>query len=176
MSRGRRFLSTIPGVVTGVAGLLTGVVGLITVLIQLGVIGGDDGDGTTASTTTTAVALPGGGGGAGATTTTELARFSVEPPTLEFKLTDPREKTVRVRNLSETAPLTLSTPRITGEDQTQFSVVPGTCNALRPGESCTLRVTFAPSAGTLRSYRAILQVAGPGGRVEEVRLTGTTLV
>ena len=39
----KSFWSSIPGLVTGLAGLLTGVVGLVTVLIQLDVIGGDDG-------------------------------------------------------------------------------------------------------------------------------------
>ena len=44
----RSFFSTVPGLVTGLAGVLTAVVGLITVLIQLGVIGGDDSDGSPA--------------------------------------------------------------------------------------------------------------------------------
>ena len=176
MSRSKRFFSTIPGLVTGLAGLLTGVVGLVTVLIQLGVLGGDDGRGTTTTTTATAPAVaPPAGGGGGATTTTEVPAFTVEPTTLDFKVGDPREKTVRVRNVSNSASLTLSQPRIIGDDASQFSVSAGACGGLRPGESCMVRVTFAPT-GSVRTYRATLQLTGPGARVEEVRLMGSTLL
>jgi hypothetical protein len=170
----RSFWSTIPGFVTGLAGLLTAIVGLVTVLIQLDVIGGDDGNqsvGTAGTTVVPGAQSPGGG----ATATTEAPRFTVSPATLDFKPADPREKTVTVKNTSDTATLTLSRPEITGQDQAQFSVSAGTCSApLKAGLSCEMKVTFTP-AGPLRSYNARLQLSG-GARSEEVRLTGTTLL
>jgi len=172
----RSFWSSIPGVVTGVAGLLTGIVGLVTVLIQLDVMGGDNSsDGTGATATTVAGAGTTAVGGAGATPTTEVPRFTVSPTTLDFKAADPREKEVTVKNESSAALLTLSLPRISGKDAGRFTASSGACSALRAGESCKLRVTFAP-AGPLASYEAKLEVTATGARVEEVRLTGSTLL
>ena len=170
----RNFWSTIPGFVTGLAGLLTAVVGLVTVLIQLDVIGGDDADEPVGTTgTTVAGQVPGGGG----TPTTERPTFTVSPATLDFKPADPREKTVTVKNTSESATITLSQPQVTGQDRAQFSAASGTCSgSLRPNLSCELRVTFSPS-GPLRTYNALLQVTAPGAaRGEEVRLTATTIL
>ena len=168
----RSFFSTIPGLVTGLAGLLTGIVGLVTVLIQLGVLGGDgDGNGTSATATTVA-----GGttvAGAGATPTAEPPRFSVSPSSLDFKLTDPRDKKVTVRNESSATTLTVS-PQVAGTDRAQFSA--SGCSApVRPGLSCEVTVTFAPG-GPLRTYQASLQISAPGARAEEVRLTASTLL
>ena len=171
----RSFWSTIPGFVTGLAGLLTGIVGLVTVLIQLDIIGGDDGGqpvGTTGTTVAGGAQAPGGG-----TPTTERPSFTVSPSTLDFKPADPREKTVTVKNTSESATITLSQPQVTGQDRAQFSASSGTCTgSLRPNLSCELRVTFSPS-GPLRTYNALLQVTAPGAaRGEEVRLTATTIL
>lgn len=164
----KSFWSTIPGLVTGLAGLLTGIVGIVTVLIQLGVLGGGDSGGPV-GTTGTSVA---GGGMA----TTETPRFSVSPSTLDFKPADPREKTVTVKNTSDTATVTLTQPQVTGQDRGQFSASAGTCSGpLRPGLSCEVKVTFAP-AGALRTYTAVLQLTSAGGRGEEVRLTASTLL
>ncbi len=173
----RSFWATIPGFVTGLAGLLTAIVGLVTVLIQLDVIGGEDSDDAGVETTTTTVAGGGSGaGGGGATATTDAPRFTVSPTTLDFKPADPREKKVTVRNTSESASLTVAPPRVSGQDQGQFSATSGTCGApLRAGLSCELVVTFAP-AGPLRTYSAVLQVTAAGARGEEVRLTASTLL
>lgn len=169
----RSFWATIPGFVTGLAGLLTAIVGLVTVLIQLDVIGGDDSNDTVATTATTAV---GGGGSSGGTPTTETPRFTVSPATLDFKPSDPREKTVTVKNASDTTTLTLSQPQMSGQDRGQFSATAGTCSGpLRPGLSCEVRVTFAP-AGPLRTYSAVLQLTAPGARGEEVRVTASTIL
>ena len=171
----RSFWATIPGFVTGLAGLLTAIVGLVTVLIQLDVIGGDDSD-QSEGTTATTVAGGAQGSGGGATPTSEAPRFTVSPTTLDFKPADPREKKVTVRNTSETASLTVAPPRVSGQDQGQFSATSGTCGApLRAGLSCELVVTFAP-AGPLRTYSAVLQVTAAGARGEEVRLTASTLL
>ena len=171
----RSFWATVPGFVTGLAGLLTAIVGLVTVLIQLDVIGGDDSDesvGTSATTVAGGAQRPGGG----APSTTEAPRFTVTPTTLDFKPTDPREKKVTVKNTSESASLTVATPRVSGQDSAQFSSTSGTCSApLRAGLSCELVVTFAPT-GALRTYSAVLQVTAAGARGEEVRLTASTLL
>ncbi len=180
MSEGKRsFFATIPGLVTGLAGLLTGVVGLVTVLIQLGVLGGDDASDSTNGTTTTVVGgtAPATGGGGGATATTEVARFSVSPSPLDFPSAGPRTKPVRVTNESSSTALTILTPQITGTDRAQFSASSGTCNApVRAGSSCELQVTFSPS-GPLRSYQAALEVSAQGvARVQEVRITASSVL
>ena len=171
----RSFFATIPGLVTGLAGLLTGVVGLVTVLIQLGVIGDDDGSEGTNGATTTVVggAAPGAGG---ATNTTEVPRFTVTPATLDFPSAGARTKPVKVSNESNATALTVLPAQVTGTDRAQFSVSSGTCNApVRAGSSCELQVTFSPS-GPLRNYQAALEVSAQGARAQEVRITGSSLL
>ncbi|MGH9265685.1 MAG: hypothetical protein ACRD1D_13440 [Acidimicrobiales bacterium] len=176
----RSFFSTIPGLITGLAGLLTGIVGLVTVLIQLGVLGGDGDSASSSSTTVTSAPAPGGqgavGGGSGGTTA-EVPTFRVSPTTLDFQATDPRKKTVTIRNESTTTPITVTQPRVSGEDASNFSASFATCSgALAPNLSCTIEVTFAPS-GPLRRYNATLQVQATGApRGEEVRLTGSSVL
>jgi hypothetical protein len=178
----RSFFSTIPGLITGLAGLLTGIVGLVTVLIQLGVLGGDDDssvNATGASSTTVAGGGTSGGGtsgGGGATTTTELATFTASPTTLDFGPAD-KEKTVTIKNTSSTAPITVSQPRLTGDDASNFSVALDSCNRpLAADLSCTVKVTFAPT-GNLRRYSATLQIEARGApRGAEVKLTGSSLL
>ncbi|HEX2119184.1 MAG TPA: hypothetical protein VHF91_08370 [Acidimicrobiales bacterium] len=178
----RSFFSTIPGLITGLAGLLTGIVGLVTVLIQLGVLGGDDSSSSSPGTTVTSAPAPGGqgavgGGGSGGTTATDAPTFTVSPTTLDFQATDPRTKRVTVENTSSTASIRVTQPRVTGEDASNFSVSLGQCSgALAPNLSCTIEVTFAPS-GPLRRYTATLQVQATGApRGDEVRLTGSSLL
>jgi hypothetical protein len=155
MSENRKsFWSSIPGLVTGLAGLLTGVVGLVTVLIQLDVIGGDNGGTPNAAVTTTVA--PGGTagttGGAGATTIS--GRLAVEPTSLKLATTE-REKTLTVRNLSNGS-LTVLKPEYTGTDRSAFSTDAGCTNVVLPaGRSCTLKVTLSPT-GPLKTYKANL--------------------
>lgn len=161
MSDGRRsFWSSVPGLVTGVAGLLTGIVGLGTLAAQQGIIG-KDADSTTTSVTSAA---------------TEAGTFSVDPPRLEFRATDPREKVVTVRNTSGAAALTMSQPDVTG-DTDRFSATFGTCSnaPLAPNLSCTVKVTFRPGNG-LEQYRATLQIRAAGApRGAEVALSSGLL-
>lgn len=174
----RSFFSTIPGLITGLAGLLTGLVGLITVLIQLGVLGGDGSSSTSTGTTVTSAPGPGGQGAVGGgSPSAEVPTFSVTPTTLDFKPADPREKTVTVKNTSDSATIRIEQPQVTGQDQGEFSASSGTCSgSLRPNLTCELRVTFSPS-GPLRTYRALLQVTVSGApQGEEVRLTASTIL
>jgi len=171
----RSFFATIPGLVTGVAGLLTGIVGLVTVLMQLNVIGGDGSNGSTAGNSgpTTSAAVGGGAGGAA----TEGGTFTVSPSTLNFAPADPKEKVVKVTNTSDSARLTVQTPRVTGKDADRFTASSGDCSGqLAPNLSCNVRVTFAPS-GALRSYEATVQIQATGAtRGAEVKVTGSTLL
>jgi hypothetical protein len=172
----RSFWASVPGVVTGIAGLLTGVVGLVTVLIQLNVIGGDKAGGNKvpdapgASVTTLAPS--------GTTPTTEVGSFTVAPKPLTFGPTD-KVKTVTVKNTSDTASITLQPPKVTGDNAGQFSAAFDSCSGapLRPGLSCTLKVTFTP-AGALGNYKATLQVQPAAGavRADEVPLTASSLL
>jgi hypothetical protein len=186
MSQNRRsFWSSVPGLVTGLAGLLTGIVGLVTVLIQLGVVGGkDSGDKTTAATGTTVTTLPGAttsstfSGGAGLTTTANVPTFTVTPVSLDFQPADAKEKSVSIKNTSTSAALTVPLPTVNGADKDRFTPAFGTCTGapLRPGDSCTVKVTFAPN-GPLRKYNASLRVAPVGANVaQEVALTATTVL
>ena len=150
----KSFWSSIPGLVTGLAGLLTGIVGLVTVLIQLDVIGGDD-SGTPNAAVTTTIA-PGGTagttGGGGATTIS--GRLAAEPTSLKLGTTE-REKTLTVRNLTNTS-LTVLKPEYTGTDRSAFSTDAGCTNVVLPaGRSCTLKVTLSPT-GPLKTYKANL--------------------
>ena len=174
MSEGKRsFFATIPGLVTGLAGLLTGIVGLVTVLIQLGVLGGDNAsDSTSGGSTTTTVAQAGGGG----PSTTEVPRFVVNPTVLDFPSGGPRTKTVTVKNDSNSVLLNVQSPQITGADRAQFSVSPGNCTSpVGSGRTCELSVTFSPS-GPLRNYQASLEVGALGARTQEVRLTASSVL
>jgi len=171
MSEKKSFWSSVPGLVTGLAGLLTGIVGLVTVLIQLHVIGGDSSKSKSTSTdagVTTTVVVP---------TTTEMGSIAATPRALTFGPTDPKVKTVTVRNTGRSAPITVTQPTITGTDRSQFSVRLDDCSTpVQPNLSCTMEVTFVP-AGALRSYNATLQIQPAGGvRGEEVSLSGSTLL
>lgn len=174
----RSFFSTIPGVITGLAGVLTAIVGLITVLIQLGVIGGDDSNGSGSGTNgSTTVAPAGGGASGGGTTTTEAGTFTVNVTTLNFGPADPKEKPLTVRNTSSTARLSVQTPRVTGKDAARFTATVGDCtSALAPNLTCNIRVTFTP-AGPLGNYEANLQIQASGAPAgAEVKLTASTLL
>ena len=173
MSEGKRsFFATIPGLVTGLAGLLTGIVGLVTVLIQLGVVGGDSAsDGTSGATSTTVAQAAGSG-----PSTTEVPRFVVNPTVLDFGSGGPRTKAVTVKNESNSVPLNVQSPQITGTDRAQFNVSSGSCTSpVGPGRSCELSVTFSPS-GPLRNYQAALEVGALGTRAQEVRITASSLL
>mgnify|MGYP000371384829 CR=1 FL=1 len=152
----KSFWSSIPGLVTGMAGLLTGIVGLVTVLIQLDVIGGDNGGTPNAAVSTTVA--PGGTagttGGAGGSATTISGRLAAEPTSLKLATTE-REKTLTVRNLTNTS-LTVLKPEYTGTDRSAFSTDAGCTNVvLAAGRSCTLKVTLSPT-GPLKTYKANL--------------------
>jgi hypothetical protein len=174
----RSFWASVPGLVTGIAGLLTGVVGLVTVLIQLNVIGGDKVGGNKASDTPAVSATTVAPSGT-TPKAAEVGSFTVSPKPLTFGPTDPKVKTVTVKNTSDTAWLTLQSPRITGDNAAQFSAAFDTCSGapLQPGLSCTLKVTFTP-AGPLGNYKATLQIPAPAGavRADEVPLTASTLL
>jgi hypothetical protein len=98
---------------------------------------------------------------------------------LTFAPTDPKVKTVTVKNTSDTAAISLQPPKVTGDNAAQFSATFDTCSAapLRPGLSCTLKVTFTPG-GLLGSYKAMLQIQPAAGAVrgDEVPLTASTLL
>ena len=168
----KSFWASIPGLVTGLAGLLTGVVGLVTVLIQLDVIGGDD-SAPTPTTVAPAVGAPPVGGGA--TTTTISGQLVVEPTPIKLQATE-REKAVTVRNRT-TATVTLQKPEYTGPDRTAFSTDAGCTNVpLRPGASCTVKVTLAPT-GPLRTYKASLVLeARELTQVTEVPIEATAIL
>ena len=171
----KSFWSSIPGLVTGLAGLLTGIVGLVTVLIQLDVIGGDNGGTPNAAVTTTVV--PGGtaatsGGGSAATISGGL---SAEPTTLKLA-TGEREKTLRVVN-NASAAVTVLKPEYKGRDSSAFSVDSGCTNVnLRAGASCTVKIQLSPS-GPLKTYEARLVIeAKEISQVTEVPVTASTLL
>ena len=171
----KSFWSSIPGAVTGLAGLLTGIVGLVTVLIQLDIIGGDDGEATNAAVTTTVAPGATAGTAAGAGATTISGRLTAEPTSLKLTTTE-REKTVTVRNLTNTS-LTVLKPEYTGTDRAAFGTDAGCTNVVLPaGRSCTLKVTLSPS-GPLKTYKATLVLeAKEIQQATEVTVEATTLL
>lgn len=176
----KSFWSGVPGLVTGLAGLLTGIVGLVTVLIQLNVIGGDDGGAPKAAVTTTVAPGPGvtattSGAGGGGVTTTISGRLGAEPTSLKLA-TGERAKTLTVRN-NATAPVTVLKPEYKGRDSTAFSVDSGCTNvSLRVGASCTVTVQLAHSE-PLKTYEASLVLeAKETSQVTEVPVTASTIL
>ena len=72
-----------------------------------------------------------------------------------LKVTTEREKTLTVRNLTNTS-LTVLKPEYTGTDRSAFSTDAGCTNVvLAAGRSCTLKVTLSPT-GPLKTYKANL--------------------
>ena len=172
----RSFWSSIPGFVTGLAGLLTAVVGLVTVLIQLDVIGGDDGDEAPTATTVAGGTQGAAGGGGAATSTTELGRLTVNPTLLKLQLNE-RDKNITVRNATATAVVTVLAPEFDGADKAVFRADAGCTNVrLEPNRTCTMKVLFTPS-GTLKTYSAILVVKGDRGTPPvQVPIDATTII
>ena len=171
-TRSKSFWSTIPGLITGLAGILTAVVGLGTLLIQIGVIGGDDDDATTTNTKPGAPAPTRPGSSQaddGSDTATGPPKFTVAPD--ELKLTaGEKTENVTVSNTGTTA-FTLST-ELTGTGEDQFTVSKGTCGSQVPkGGSCVLTVSFK---GALAA-KADLVVTAPGASSQEVKLEGSLL-
>ena len=177
MSENRRsFWASVPGLVTGLAGLLTGIVGLVTVLIQLNVIGGDDGGTPKAAVATTVAPGPTAAtSGAGGATTTISGRLVAEPTSLKLA-TGERAKTLTVRN-NATAPVTVLKPEYKGRDSTAFAFDSGCTNvSLRVGASCTVTVQLSRSE-PLKTYEATLVLeAKETSQVTEVPVTASTIL
>jgi hypothetical protein len=169
----KSFWSSIPGLVTGLAGLLTGIVGLVTVLIQLDVIGGDDG-GTPNGAVSTTVAGQAPAAGAGGATTVS-GRLAAEPTTLKLAAGE-RSKTLTVRN-NATIPVTVLKPEYKGRDSSVFNVDSGCTNvSLRVGASCTVTVQLSRSE-PLKTYEASLVLeAKEISQVTEVPVTASTVL
>jgi hypothetical protein len=176
MANERPFLSTLPGILTGIAGCLTGIVGLLGLALSQGWIGGGDGNGATGSNATTTTA-------AGGTTQTTSAgtgttrpasgtpRFRVDPTTIDFGTTTGTDRPLTVRNEGST-PLTVQSPRLSGTNPDQFEVSTGTCTIeVRAGDSCQLQVRFTPNRGGPQS--AIVEVRVAGADEAQVRVTGS---
>lgn len=182
MSKGKAFFSTLPGVVSGIAGALTAVVGLLTVSVQLGWIGGDDGDngGSSSTTTTTATsggggARPGGGGAGGGSATPSAGLLTVTPTRLTFPALGAKEATVTVRN-DGSGPVTLRPPTFDGPDRGQFSASSSCPATLEVGRSCAVRVTFSPTRGGRYEATLVVAPAAGGARAVEVPIEGNHLL
>jgi len=108
--------------------------------------------------------------------------IQVSPPSIAFPSigvgSTTSAQTVQVMNTGD-ADLHVSSVTLTGANNADFAVTPGTCGVftvvLGQGSSCLLNVTFTPSAGGNRS--ATLQIASddPAG-LRSVGLSGTGLV
>lgn len=167
----RRFWSSIPGLVTGLAGVVTAIVGLVTVLINLDVIGGDSGNGTDDPTVSTSTAPPSGAttvpraGTAGAAPT-----FEVTPTAVNLTLLN-TDDDVTVRNRGS-APLRVTT-ELTGGAPQQFEVDDQDCTSATVASQCVIKVTYRATAAG--DHVARLQVEVEGAPTREVQLTGKAL-
>lgn len=178
MSKGKAFFSTLPGVVSGIAAALTAVVGLLTVSVQLGWIGGDDGDngGSTTTTVTSGAAGVGpGGGGAGGGSASPAGLLTVTPTRLTFAALGSKEATVTVRN-DGSGPVTLRPPTFAGPDRGQFSASSSCPATLEVSGSCTVRVTFSPGRGGRYEATMVVAPAAGGVRAVEVPIEGNHLL
>ncbi len=175
-TRSKSFWSTIPGLITGLAGVLTALVGLGTLLIQVGVIGGDDGDGTTtARSRATATTRAGGASddsddSDGSSAATGPPKFTVAPDKMKLTTSEKRD-TVIVSNTG-TVPLKLVT-EITGSGKDQFTLTKGTCGTDVPRSgSCTMTVEFE---GGLAAKAELVVKASGGSSAQQVQLEGSLL-
>jgi hypothetical protein len=173
----KSFWSTIPGLITGLAGILTGIVGLATLLIQIGVIGGDNGDSPT-TTRPGATAAPGAGGGqsdgsddSGSETTAGRPSFTVAPTSLKLSGSD-KTGEVTVSNTGGGA-FTVATD-VTGSGEDQFTVRRGSCGAEVPRRgSCTMTVEFKGGLGA--TAELVVTVRGASPSEQRVDLEGSLI-
>ncbi len=177
----KSFWSSIPGFITGLAGVLTGVVGLITVLIQLDVIGGDSNDSTnptdpdqpaaTATDTTRRSTRSGAAqpGQAGQST----PQFTVTPTALNFGSLLNEAKDVTVSNTGS-SPLTVDDVSLGGPAASQFAINAQECTTddVPASGSCTIRVTYEPSARGTHSAILRIEVVGASSP-QQVSLSGS---
>jgi hypothetical protein len=87
-------------------------------------------------------------------------------------------KTLTIKNIQKTVPLTINSITISGTDAADFAWVGGTCaispNILGAGKSCTITITFTPSAQGSRT--ASLSVTdNASSNPPAIALTGTGL-
>ncbi|MGH9277055.1 MAG: hypothetical protein ACRD12_02950 [Acidimicrobiales bacterium] len=182
----KSFFSTTAGAITGAAGVLTAVVGILGAATQLGWIGSKDDAKETPTTTagpattvnpglgalTTLPALPGGTTGTGPAATSP-SQISVTPTSVKFGTLDAPDTVVRAKNDGRTsASLSLS---VSGVNASSFKATPvdASCSNLLPGQSCDIKVTFAPAAAG--EYQAKLEIRA-AGTVREVPLQGSKLL
>ena len=174
-TRSKSFWSTIPGLITGLAGILTAVVGLGTLLIQVGVIGGDDGDSDTsrpgAATTRPGDSGSDSSGGSDGSDGSGSARpeFTVAPDDLKLTAGD-KTGDVTVSNVGDTAFTIVA--ELTGPGADQFTLRRGTCGSEVPENgSCKLTVEFK---GVLAAT-AELELTARGASPQQVDLEGSLL-
>ncbi len=177
--KSKSFWSSIPGFVTGLAGLLTGIVGLVTVLIQLDVIGGGSDDSTNpadpdqpAATATDASRRSTRSGGA-AQPGQSAPQFTVTPTALNFGSLLNEAKNVTVSNTGS-SPLTVDDVTLGGPAASQFAINAGDCTGddVPAKGSCSIRVTYEPSARGEHSATLRVEVAGASSP-QQVSLSGS---
>ncbi len=175
-TKSKSFWSSIPGFITGVAGVLTGVVGLITVLIQLDVIGGDDSPSpadpdqpaATATDTTRRSTRSGS-----AQPAQSPPQFSVTPTAVNFGALLNDAADVVVRNTGS-SPLTVDDVALSGPAASEFTVNEQGCTSdeVPANGSCTIKVTYEPSARGEHSATLRIEVAGAPSP-QQVSLSGS---
>ncbi|HEX2273146.1 MAG TPA: choice-of-anchor D domain-containing protein [Acidimicrobiales bacterium] len=175
----KSFWSSVPGFVTGLAGLLTGVVGLITVLIQLDVIGGGSDDSpspTDQPAATTETTRRSTRSGAGASQSGQPPQFAVTPASVRLDTGLNKEADVVVRNTGATE-LSVDDVSLSGPAAAEFAVNEQDCTAdeLAPNSSCSIKVTYAPSARGEHSATLRVAVAGASSP-QQVALSGSRLL
>ncbi|MEA2932933.1 MAG: Abnormal spindle-like microcephaly-assocd, ASPM-SPD-2-Hydin [Actinomycetota bacterium] len=182
MSERKPFWSSVPGVATGVAGVVSAIVGLVGIAVQLGWIGGGDGNGkgdgsTTVSTDVGGATITTGSTAStvkGATTSppaTRQGRFVVDPTSVDIQPLQPRDVTVTVSNTGD-VPLTMRAPSVTGSGADRFKATDAGCtkSAVPAGGTCQINLTFDPRGpGT---YTAVLVVAAANAPEVDVGLKG----
>ena len=183
MAERKRFWSSVPGVVTGVASVVTATVGLIGAGVTLGWFGNKDSTKTSAGATTTSVgpgatlttlSPPGSTGASGATPTTSLSPLTASPSQLTFDALGSRSQQVTVRNATATA-VTLRPPNIAGVDSSQFDAKDLTCGGrLDANRTCLVLVTFLATKTGTASATLVVEPVGPPA--VEVPLKGSRLL
>jgi hypothetical protein len=168
MAEHKSFLSTVPGMVTGIAGLLTGVVGLLSLSFQQGWIGDSSSKSSTTVTTLpgagTASSSSSGATGSGSGGSAAAPRITVSPTSVALTLVKPKQS-VTVTNAGEAA-VTMDRASLTGGDNDKFQVDDG-CNGRLPASgSCTVEVSLGSGAsGSLSTQLLITPEGGTATRV-----------
>jgi len=164
VSPSKSFWSGIPVVAKAVGGIGTGIVGIGGLLVALGVIGNSNSNkNDSPSATTVPSDTSGNTDGSGVTaTTSSKASFTVDRSAVTLQALGVKEAKVTVTNQG-TTPLKVKAPTLDSTPQGAFVVDASDCttSAVKPADSCSLKVTYSGGVQARATMTVLAQNASP---------------